>query len=81
MKTKLTLLAAVILAGIGTSFALDAARPASDKPAGMSCCAKVQKAPAPAAEKDVPAATGMSCHPDTPAAKDAAPAKARGCCK
>jgi hypothetical protein len=57
MKTKLTLLAAVILAGVGTSIALDTATPATDKPAGMSC------------------------HSDAPAAKDAAPVKAKGCCK
>ncbi len=81
MKTKLTLLAAVILAGIGTSIALDTATPAADKPAGMSCCAKGQKAPAPSADKDAPATTGMSCHTDAPAAKDAAPVKAKGCCK
>jgi hypothetical protein len=81
MKTKLTLLAAVILAGVGTSIALDTATPATDKPAGMSCCAKMPKAPAPAADKDAPATTGMSCHSDAPAAKDAAPVKAKGCCK
>ena len=81
MKTKLTLLAAVILAGIGTSIALDSTTPAADKPAGMSCCAKGQKAPAPSADKDVPATTGMSCHSNAPAAKDAAPVKAKGCCK
>ena len=81
MKTKLTLLAAVILAGIGTSIALDTATPAADKPAGMSCCAKMPKAPAPTADKDAPAATGMNCHSDAPAAKDAAPVKAKGCCK
>ncbi len=81
MKSKLTLLAAVILAGIGTSVALDTAAPAADKTAGMSCCAKMLKAPAPAADKDAPATTGMSCHLDAPAAKDAAPVKAKGCCK
>ncbi len=81
MKTKLTLLAAVILAGIGTSLALDTATPAADKPAGMSCCAKMPTAPAPTADKDAPATTGMSCHSDAPAAKDAAPVKAEGCCK
>ena len=81
MKSKLTLLAAVILAGIGTSLALDTAAPVADKPAGMSCCAKMQKAPAPATDKDVPASTGMSCHSNAPAAKDAAPVKAKGCCK
>ncbi len=81
MKTKLTLLAAVILAGIGTSIALDTATPAADKPAGMSCCAKMPKAPAPAADKDAPATTGMSCHTDVAATKDAAPVKAKSCCK
>jgi len=81
MKTKLTLLAAAILAGIGTGFALDTATPAADKPVGMSCCSKMQKATAPTAEKDVPATTGASCHSDTAAAKDAAPVKAKGCCK
>lgn len=81
MKTKLTLLAAVILAGIGTSIALDTATPAADKPAGMSCCDKMQKAPAPTADKDAPATPGMICHPDAAAAKDAAPVKAKGCCK
>lgn len=81
MKMKLTLLAAVILAGIGTSVALDTATPAADKATGMSCCAKMPKAPAPTADKDVPATTGMSCHSDAPASKDAAPVKAKGCCK
>lgn len=81
MKMKLTLLAAVLLAGIGTSIALDTATPAADKPAGMSCCAKMPKAPAPTADKDAPATTGMSCHSDAPAAKDAAPVKAKSCCK
>ena len=81
MKTKLTLLAAVILAGVGTSIALDSITPEADKSAGMSCCAKMPKAPAPAADKDVPATTGMSCHLDAVAAKDAAPVKAKGCCK
>lgn len=81
MKTKLTLLAAVILAGIGTSVALDTATPAADKPAGMSCCAKGPKAPAPAADKDTPAATGMSCHSNAAAVKDAAPVKTKSCCK
>lgn len=81
MKTKLTLLAAVILAGIGTTLALDTVTPAADKPAGMSCCAKMPKAPAPAADKNAPATTAMSCHSDAPAAKDAAPVKAKGCCK
>ena len=80
MKTKLTLLAAVILAGIGTSVALDTAAPAADKPAGMSCCAKMPQAPAPTADKDAPATTGMSCHANA-TAKDAAPVKAKGCCK
>ncbi len=78
MKTKLTLLAAVILAGVGTSIALDTAT--AEKPAAMSCCAKMPKAPAPAADKDAPATTGMSCHSDTAVAKDAAPVK-KGCCK
>lgn len=77
MKMKLTLLAAVILSGIGTSIALDTAATAADKPAGMSCCAMMPKAPAPAADKDATATTGMSCHLDAPAAKDAAPVKAR----
>lgn len=81
MKTKLILLAAVILAGIGTTLALDTATPAADKPAGMSCCAKMPKAPEPAADKAAPATTGMSCHSDAPVAKDAAPVKAKGCCK
>ena len=80
MKSKLILLAAVILAGIGTSVALDTAAPVADKPAGMSCCAKMPKAPAPAADKDAPATTGMSCHANA-TAKDAAPVKAKGCCK
>ena len=30
---------------------------------------------------NTPAATGMNCHSDAPAAKDAAPVKAKGCCK
>lgn len=81
MKTKLSLLAALIFAGIGTSVALDPATPTAEKPAGMSCCAKMPKAPAPAADKDAPATTGMSCHPDVAATKDAAPVKAKGCCK
>ena len=81
MKTKLTLLAAVILAGVGTSIALDSTTPAADKPAGMSCCAKMPKAPAPTADKDASATTGMSCHSDAPAAKDAAQVKAKSCCK
>jgi hypothetical protein len=80
MKSKLILLAAVILAGIGTSVALDTAAPAADKPAGMSCCAKMPQAPAPTADKDAPATTGMSCHANA-TAKDAAPVKAKGCCK
>lgn len=81
MKTKFTLLAAVILAGIGTSIALDTATPAADKPADMSCCAKMPKASAPTTDKDVPATSGMSCHSDAAATKDAAPVKAKGCCK
>lgn len=81
MKSKLTLLAAVILAGIGTGFALDTATPVADKPVGMGCCSKMQKAPAPTAVKDVPATPGMSCHSDAPANKEAAPVKAKGCCK
>ncbi len=81
MKSKLILLAAVILAGIGTSVALDTATPAADKPAGMSCCPKMPKAPAPTADKDAPTTTGMSCHSDAAVAKDAAPVKAKGCCK
>jgi|UniRef100_UPI0037844F44 hypothetical protein len=81
MKTKLTLLAAVILAGIGTSVALDTTAPAADKLAGMSCCAKMPKASAPAADKDAAATTGKSCHLNAPAAKDAATVKAKGCCK
>lgn len=79
MKTKLTLLAAVILAGVGTSIALDTAT--VEKPSAMSCCAKMPKAPVPTADKDAPATTSMSCHTDTAVAKDATPVKAKGCCK
>lgn len=81
MKTKFTLLAAVILAGIGTSIALDIATPATDKPADMSCCAKMSKASAPTPDKDAPTASGMSCHSDAAATKDTALMKAKGCCK
>lgn len=82
MKTKLTLLAAVILAGIGSTVALaglDKAAPATDKPAGMSCCAKMQTAPTPTADKAAPATTGMSCHANA-TAQDAAPVKTKSCC-
>ena len=84
MKTKLTLLAAVILAGIGSTVALaglDSASPAADKPAGMSCCAKSPKVAAATADKEAPAPTGMSCHTDKQAAKDSAPVQSKGCCK
>lgn len=84
MKTKLTLLAAVILAGIGSSVALadpHATTPAGDQHASMKCCAMGQKASAPAADKSAPATTGMSCHPDAGAAKEAAPVKSKSCCK
>jgi len=76
MKMKLTLLAAVILAAIGSSAAIAGRDKAPDtkKPAGMSCCATAPEAPAPAAEKETPAKTeGMSCHSESKAAKS--------CCK
>ena len=82
MKTKLTLLAAVILAGIGSTVALaglDKAVPATDKPAGMSCCAKMQPVPTSTADKAAPATTGMSCHANA-TAQDAAPVKTKSCC-
>lgn len=83
MKTKLALLAAVILAGIGSTAVIagrDATTPTTpvaDKPAGMSCCAMGQKLPAKPADKDVPATNDMSCHTGTPAA----PVARKGCCK
>lgn len=85
MKSKLTLLAAVILAGIGSTVAiagLDTATPstpAADKPAAKSCCAMKETAPATSADKD--AASGMSCHSNAPAAKEVTAAKSKGCCK
>lgn len=83
MKTKLTLLAAVILAGIGTTVALaglDTAKPTAEQPAGMSCCAKMQKDPATTVDKGTPASAGTSCHSDA-TAKAAVPVKTMGCCK
>lgn len=83
MKSKLTLFAAVILAGIGSTAAiasLDADKPA-DKPAAMSCCAVVKKAPATTADKDAPATTSMSCHANGQTAKESTTAKSKGCCK
>jgi len=76
MNKKLTLLAAVILTAIGSSAALAGREkmPASEKAAGMSCCAAGSKAPAPAAEKEVPAESkGLNCHRTAAAPKS--------CCK
>lgn len=78
MKTKLTLLAAVIIAAIASSAALagrDTPVTPNTKPAGMGCCAAAPKpsAPAPASEKETPAPKGMSCH--------SAPAATKSCCK
>ena len=82
MKTKLTLLSAVILAGIGSTLALagheDHAATA-DKPAAKSCCAMKETAPATPADKD--AASGMSCHSNASAAKEGTTAKPKSCCK
>lgn len=87
MKNKLTLLATVIVAGIGATIAMagaDGSRPqtpASPKPAGMSCCAMGQKDRGQAADKDATPVGGMSCHSGGQAAKDSAPAPAKSCCK
>lgn len=87
MKTKLALFAAVILVGISSTAAiagLDTATPAApvaDKPAGMNCCSKGQKAPGQSADQEVPATSGMSCHPGANVAKEVAPVKPKGCCK
>lgn len=69
MKTKLTLLSAIILAGIGSTIALaghEDQAVAAAKPAAKSCCAMKESAPATPADKD--AASGMSCHSNAPVA-------------
>jgi hypothetical protein len=82
MKTKLTLLSAIILAGIGFTLAIagqeDQAATAA-KPAAKICCAMKETAPATPADKD--AASGMSCHSDAPVAKEVTAEKPKGCCK
>ena len=96
MKTKLALLAAVILAGIGSTTAIagkdwnyfPAAPKASeaDKPAAMGCCAMGSMDHAKPAEQNAAAPAGMSCHSGDHAAAHAAPAegavtKSKSCCK
>ncbi len=79
MKTKLTLLSAIILAGIGSTIALAGHEDHADKPAGKSCCAMKEVAPATPADKD--AASGMSCHSNAAVAKEGTVAKPKSCCK
>jgi hypothetical protein len=82
MKTKLTLLSAIILAGIGSTIALaghEDHAAAAAKPAAKSCCAMKETAPATPADKD--ADSGMSCHPNAAVAKEGTAAKSKGCCK
>lgn len=82
MKTKLTLLSAIILAGIGSTLAIagqEDQAAAAAKPAAKSCCAVKETAPATPADKD--AANGMSCHSNAPAAKEVTAAKPKSCCK
>lgn len=72
MKTKLALLAAVILAGIGSTVAIagrDTVPPVREKPAGMSHCDM--------GNMKHDQAGGMSCHSGGQAA---APVKG-SCCK
>lgn len=72
MKTKLALLSAVILAGIGSTVAIaghDTAPPVRDKTANMSHCDM--------GKMNHDQAGGMSCHSGGQAA---APSKG-GCCK
>ena len=86
MNMKLALLAVVTLVVIGTSAAIagrdksPTSAPAGHQSAGMSCCATGKKAPAPAADKDAPAKSGMSCH-STPAAPKSKTAAPKSCCK
>ncbi len=85
MKTKLALLAAVTLIGIGATRAIAGrvgndfpATPATavaDKPAAKGCCGMNQAAAAKPA--DATASTGMSCH----AAQPGAPVARKSCCK
>lgn len=81
MKTKLVLLAALTLIGLGTTRTLigsdgDKAAPsvtAAEASAAKSCCA--MKEPAPA-KKDAVTPAGMDCH-TAPSSTTAAP---KGCC-
>ena len=85
MKTKLALLAALTLIGIGSNRALigrDAyeatpAVTAVQAPAAKSCCAMREKPPAKPADKDAAAPAGTSCD----AAKPSAAVAKKVCCK
>ncbi len=77
MKTKLTLLSAVILAGIGSTIALAGHK--DHATAAKNCCARKETAPASPADKDVD--SEMSCHPNAAVAKEGTAAKPKSCCK
>ncbi len=79
MKTKLTLLSAIILAGIGSTLAIAGHEDHAAKPANKSCCAMKETAHATPADKD--AASGMSCHSNAPVAKEGTAVKPKSCCK
>lgn len=82
MKTKLALLAALTLIGLGTTRALigsdrDKTAPsvtAVETSAAKGCCAMKETAPA---KKDAVTPAGMDCH----AAPSSATAAPKGCCK
>ncbi|GEM_PF-3169714 len=73
MNTKLTLLAVVLFAAVGSSVAI-AGRDKTPAPkGGTSCCATVKKDTPPAPKNEAPKNTEERCHVAAPAAKS--------CCK